>query len=164
MIADDHGLHIIRVIDRREAAVVPFKTSPAIGTAHVSIGPNERVATQTVVTAQVENTGAAPEAVEVTVYVRGMPAATEKVVVPAFGSSEVRFELDKVDPNDFTAEDFKVDLETQTRIRALIRQEKIKQQREEYLSKLRERTPIWTAFGDIFAEKKTAANPGGAAR
>jgi len=164
IIADDLGLHIIRVIDRREAAVAPFKTSPAIGKAHVSIGPNERVATQTVVTAQIENTGAAPEAVEATVYVRDMPAATEKVVVPAFGSSEVRFELDKIDPNDFTVEDFKVDLETQTRIRALIRQEKIMQQREEYLRKLRERTPVWTAFGDIFAEKKTAANPGGAPR
>jgi parvulin-like peptidyl-prolyl isomerase len=164
IIADDHGLHIIRVIDRQEAAVVPFKTSSAIGKADVSIGPNERVDTQTVVTAQIENTGAASEAVEATVYVRDMPAATQKVVVPAFGSSEVRFELNKFDPNDFTVEDFKVDLETQTRIRALIRQEKIEQQRDEYLSKLRERTPIWTVFGDVFAEKKTAANPGNGRR
>ncbi|MEQ8791328.1 MAG: peptidyl-prolyl cis-trans isomerase [Pirellulaceae bacterium] len=158
IIADDQGLHIIRVIERREAAQVPFKASPTIRLGAVAIGPHERVSTQTLVVAQIENSGAAAEAVEATVYVRGEPIITEKIVVPAFGASEVRFELEKIDPNEFTEEDFKVDIETQTRIRALIRQDKIRQQREEYLSELRERTPIWTVFGDILTDAQTAAN------
>lgn len=157
IIADDRGLHIIRVIERHESSVVPFKTSPTMRIANVTIGPHERTPTQTLVVVQVENSAATDEAVETTVYVRGAPIQHKKSVVPGFGISEFRFELENIDPNDYTEEDFKVDIEAQARIRAVIRQEKVDKQREEYLEKLRQRTPVWTVF-DV-TKKNTEGEP-----
>jgi hypothetical protein len=81
-------------------------------------------------------------------------------VVPAYGASEGQFELNEINPANFKPDDFQLDIDTQTRIQSAIRTQKIEQQREAYLAGLRERTPVWTIFGDL-AELEAAAAAAG---
>lgn len=160
IIADDQGVHILRVIERRNAAQVPFRVPPTVRIVDRRVAPNPRTSNATLAQLRIENSGAEDVAVEATVYVRGEPQASKKIVVPAYGASEGQFELNEINPANFKPDDFQLDIDTQTRIQSAIRTQKIEQQREAYLAGLRERTPVWTIFGDL-AELEAAAAAAG---
>jgi hypothetical protein len=157
IVEDEQGLHILRVIERRDAAQVSFERPTTLRIVDSSILPNPRKPSEALAQARIENSGGSDAAVETTVYVRGEPLTFKKTVVPAYGTSEVQFELAEVNPKNFKPDDLKLDIEAQTRIRAVIRQQKIEQQREEYLARLRERTPVWTIFGELPATETAAS-------
>lgn len=161
--ADEKGLHIVRVIQRHDAARVPFKTPANVRVADTRVVPGERNPDQTLIVCRIENSSGADVPVETTVYLFDEPFEFKKSVVPSLGSIEVRFELEKVNPKSLKADAVRVDIEAQARIHAVLRKQKINQQRLEYLARLRELTPVWTIFGDL-NDPRTAAGPNNAPR
>lgn len=161
IIEDDTGFHIIRVIERRDAHRIAFKAPTTVAIA--SYEPKADIGSVNVI-CELTNAGNTSETVELSLYVVGQSKQmnfqkSEKVTVPALGRITKTLQLEGVSFKQLPEDSIRVSIEPQDRIKALLREELIKQDREVFLDKIRDpgRTPVWTIFDEV--ENGTSNGP-----